>query len=360
MQSLFNPLTFPHGSAIKNRFALAPLTNLQSHSDGRLSDDEFKWLTLRAQGGFGLTMTCAACVQAQGQGFDGQLGIYSDAHLEGLTRLAAGIKQYESLAIVQLHHSGMRSPKELTGCQPVAPSDDEETGARAMSTAEVEQVIEDFILAAQRAEKAGFDGVEIHGAHGYLLCQFLSAETNRRTDQYGGSLENRARPITEIIAGIRSRCRKNFNLGIRLSPERYGIPLTEATAFAQQLMNVGAVDYLDISLWNAFKEPVEEAFQGRSLMSYFTELDRGAVRLGVAGKIKTPQDALNCLEAGADFVLLGRAAILHHDFPDQVRKDSGFIPVSLPVSAEHLRREGLSDTFINYMDTWRGFVAPRE
>ena len=125
-------------------------------------------------------------------------------------------------------------------------------------------------------------------------------------------------------------------------------------------MNVGAVDYLDISLWNAFKEPVEEAFQGRSLMSYFTELDRGAVRLGVAGKIKTPQDALNCLEAGADFVLLGRAAILHHDFPDQVRKDSGFIPVSLPVSAEHLRREGLSDTFINYMDTWRGFVAPRE
>ena len=155
---LFAPLSFRHGPAMKNRFMLAPLTNLQSHADGTLSDDEFRWLTYRAQGGFGLTMTCAAHVQAVGQGFPGQLGVFSDAHLPGLTRLASAIRAAGSLSSVQLHHAGIRSPTDLVG-QPVAPSDDAETGARALSTGEVEQVIEDFITAAVRAEAAGFDGV---------------------------------------------------------------------------------------------------------------------------------------------------------------------------------------------------------
>src|ERR1700755_2402963 len=108
---LFEPMSFAHGPAMKNRFMLAPLTNLQSHPDGRLSDDEFRWLTYRAKGGFGLTMTCAAHVQAVGQGFPGQLGVFSDIHLEGLTRLATAIRAAGSLAAVQLHHAGNRSPK---------------------------------------------------------------------------------------------------------------------------------------------------------------------------------------------------------------------------------------------------------
>ncbi len=111
--ALFEPLSFAHGPAMKNRFMLAPLTNSQSHPDGRLSDAEFHWLTMRATGGFGLTMTCAAHVQRVGQGFPGQLGIFSDDHLEGLARLAAAIKLQNSLAVVQLHHAGMRSPADL-------------------------------------------------------------------------------------------------------------------------------------------------------------------------------------------------------------------------------------------------------
>ena len=190
---------------MKNRFMLAPLTNLQSHADGCLSDDEFHWLTLRAKGGFGLTMTCAAHVQAQGQGFPGQLGVFSDAHVEGLTRLAAAIKAEGSLAMMQLHHAGMRSPAKLTGGTPVCPSDNAETGARALTLAEVEQLAEDFIAAALRAERAGFDGVEIHGAHGYVISQFLSPEINQRTDRYGGSLENRARLLFDVVAGVRAR-----------------------------------------------------------------------------------------------------------------------------------------------------------
>ena len=217
---LFQPLTLNCGATLKNRFVLAPLTNSQSHVDGTLSDEEYHWLTLRAQGGFALTMTCAAHVQAEGQGFPGQLGIFSDHHLDGLTRLASGIKQHDSLALVQLHHAGMRSPSELIGTDPVSPSGDDKTGARALSLIEVEQLVADFIAAAVRSQEAGFDGVEIHGAHSYILCQFLSSENNQRDDRYGGSLENRSRIFFEILDGIREQCRDDFMVGVRLSPER--------------------------------------------------------------------------------------------------------------------------------------------
>jgi 2,4-dienoyl-CoA reductase-like NADH-dependent reductase (Old Yellow Enzyme family) len=356
MQDLFQPMGFKSGAVMKNRFMLAPLTNQQSHEDGRLSDDEYHWLTMRAKGGFGLTMTCASHVQAIGKGFSGQLGCFSDDHLEGLTRLAAGIKAEQSLAVVQLHHAGMRSPEDVIGGQAVCPSDNEETGARALSLDEVEQLKEDFVAAALRAEKAGFDGVEIHGAHGYILCQFLSPSINQRTDQYGGSLENRARIIFDIVDAVRSRCRPDFLLGVRLSPERFDLKLAEIVEVARRLMKDGLIDFLDMSLWDSFKEPVEEAFKGRTLLSYFTELDRGEVRLGVAGKISTPPDAKRCLEDGADFVVLGRAAILHHDFPLQVRANPGFEPVTIPVTSDYLRSEGLSESFVAYMSKWDGFV----
>ena len=162
MADLFDPMTLTRGPAMKNRFMLAPLTNLQSHPDGRMSDDEFRWLTKRAEGDFGLTMTCAAHVQAVGQGFPGQMGVFGDQHLEGLTRLAAAIKAAGSVSCLQLHHAGNRSPKDLVG-QAVCPSDDPGTGARGLSTGEVEQLIEDFIAAAVRAERAGFEGSRFTG-----------------------------------------------------------------------------------------------------------------------------------------------------------------------------------------------------
>ena len=120
---------FANGRTMKNGFMLAPLTNCQSNDDGTLSDDEFNWLVKRAEGGFGLTMTCAAHVQKAGQGFPGQLGIFSDIHLGGHRKLASAIKDRGSLAIAQLHHAGMRSPAELIGHQPLCPSSDEETGS---------------------------------------------------------------------------------------------------------------------------------------------------------------------------------------------------------------------------------------
>ena len=361
MTSLLEPLSMLRGPALKNRFVLAPLTNLQSHSDGVMSEDEFRWLTKRAEGGFALTMTCAASVQAAGVGFPGQLGVHDDKHLPGLTRLAAKIKTDDSVAVVQLHHAGMRTPKELVGgAAPLCPSADETTGARAMSLDEVKRTADDFIAAAKRAERAGFDGVELHGAHGYLISQFLSSEINKREDAYGGSLENRARLLFDIIDGVRAATRADFSLGVRLSPERFGLKLMEIVEVAQKLLREAKIDYLDMSLWDAFKEPGDPAFKGHSLMSYFTELERGQVRLGAAGKIMSAADCARAMAGGLDFVIIGRGAILHHDFPRLVAQNADFTPHALPVTEDYLRREGLGEAFVKYMKTWAGFVAETE
>jgi len=341
---------------MKNRFMLAPLTNLQSHADGTLSNDEFRWLTMRAEGGFGLTMTCAAHVQAVGQGFPGQLGIFDDKHLTGLTRLAEAINRAGSHSVVQLHHAGMRSPKELIGQTPLCPSDNEEFGARAMTLDEVKGAFNAFVAAAKRAEKAGFHGVELHGAHGYLIGQFLSGEVNQRTDEYGGSYENRVRLLKDLIDAIRTECRKDFSLGVRLSPERFGMDLMETRRLAGELMASAKLDYLDMSLWDVFKQPTEEAHQSRSLLGWFTDLQRGDCRLGAAGKLTTGAACQRALDEGLDFVVIGRGAILHHDFPQQVEADPDFTPIALPVPEAHLIREGLGDAFLTYMKTWKGFV----
>ena len=356
LDTLFEPLPLMHGRPMKNRFMLAPMTNQQSHADGTLSDIEHHWLTMRGEGGFALTMTAAAHVQAVGQGFPGQLGIFSDAHIPALARLATALRACDTLSSVQLHHAGNRAPKDLVGT-PVCPSDDPETGARGLTTQEVEHLRDDFIAAAKRADTAGFDGVEVHGAHGYILAQFLSADINHRTDNYGGSLENRARIIFEIIDGIRATCRADFQVGLRLSPERFGLKLAEIRDLAAEVLRQGKIDYLDMSLWDVTKEPVEDAHKGRSLLSYFTDLPRGDVRLGAAGKIMTAKAALDVLEAGCDFALIGRAAILRHDFPNRVRADAHYASPALPVTAQHLRDEGLGEPFLDYMKGWPGFVA---
>ena len=340
---------------MKNRFMLAPLTNSQSHEDGLMSEEEFHWLTMRAKGGFGLTMTCASHVQAIGKGFPGQMGVFSDLQLEGLSRLSKEIKSHNSVAILQVHHAGMRSPKELIGEDPVCPSDNKEFSARELSLKEVHQLRDDFIGAAIRSEKAGFDGVELHGAHGYILCQFLSHEVNLRKDEYGGSLENRSRILIEIIDGIRASCRDDFMLGVRLSSERFGILLGESKELAEKLMTSGKIDFLDMSLWDAFKEPQEEEHKGKSLIKHFAELKRDETRLGVAGNIRTPQDATRAMEEGVDWVMIGRGAILHHNFPLLYQEDPEFSPSVIPVTAEYLANEGLSQKFIDYMGNW-GFV----
>ena len=357
MTTPFDTVSFTTGPAMKNRFMLAPLTNCQSNPDGTLSDEEIRWLTMRATGGFGLTMTAAASINKIGQGFAGQLGVYSEGHLPGMTRLAEALNATGTVSYVQLHHAGNRTPADLIGEAPVSASDDPATGARALTTAEVELTVRDFVEGAKRSQRAGFHGVELHGAHGYLICQFLSSELNTRTDHYGGSLENRSRFLFQIVDGVRREC-PGLALAVRLSPERFGMRIDEICEVFERLVDIG-VEMIDMSLWDVFKEPLEEAHHGRSLTEIFASLKRGSTRLGVAGKIHDPADVQRVLDMGVDLPVLGRVAILHHDYPNQLHgAGATFVPRRPPAAVDTLLDEGLSAGFVTYLrNSFKGFVA---
>jgi 2,4-dienoyl-CoA reductase-like NADH-dependent reductase (Old Yellow Enzyme family) len=363
-QKLFTPFIFPSsGKEMNNRIALAPMTNLQSNDDGTLADDEYRWLVRRAKEGFGMIITCAANVSQDGKGWPGELGIFDDSHIEGLTRLANGIKQHKSLALVQIFHGGARSPENVIGQQPWSASahtmeiSKTPVEVRAASHQEIERVIEDFVAAAQRAEKAGFDGVELHGAHGYLLHQFLSTATNQRTDEWGGSFENRIKLLRTILQKTKTVVSKSFLVGVRLSPEdKYtfkGIDFDESIALSKILAEDGA-DFIHLSPWDALKKPEKYPDGNKTLIAYFREAIPNTPII-VAGNIWNRTDAEKAIELGADIVAIGKAAIAHADWPTLV-EDENCEPLRPPFTEEKLREADLGETFISYMKRWEGFV----
>lgn len=355
VSDLFRPLTLSHGPAMRNRFVLAPLTNQQSERDGSASTFDQEWIRQLAQGGYSLVQTCAATVEASGIAFDRQLGIHSDDHLPGLTEMATSIREGGGLSAVQLHHAGHRARPELGGV-PAPASSSTLPGVKALTTEHVERIRDDFIAAAQRAEQAGFDGVSVHGAFGWILSEFMSPMLNDRTDKYGGSTENRARLTIEVIEGIRRACGPDFQIGWRLSVERYGLRLEELREITAEILDHELIDYLDLALWDTSQIVQEGAFQGKTMLSVFTDLPRKGVRVGAAGKVMSAERAGRLLDEGCDFAVIGRAGILQRDFPRQVEADPLYESPKLPVTAQHLRAGGLSERFINYVQGWPNFV----
>ncbi|OZF07837.1 NADH:flavin oxidoreductase [Rhodococcus sp. 15-1154-1] len=358
MARLGDCLTFDRGPEWSNRVALAPLTNQQSNNDGTLHDDELRWLAARATGGFATVMTGAAHVSRAGQAFPGQLGVWSDEFIPGLTRVASSLRERGSRSVLQLHHGGARARQELSGVSVRAPWTDVDRNVLALSPEEIGHVVGEFAAAAARAELAGFDGVEIHGAHGYLLAQFLDKRRNARADAYGGSLENRSRIIFEVLEAVRSSTSATFQVGLRLSPERYGVELSDSLLVAAETMRSGLIDYLDMSLWDVSARPKDSAVEATTLLDRFAALPRGRCKLGVAGKLMSGDLAQECLDAGVDFVLIGTAGILHHDFATRVIEDQSFRSIPQPVSGEHLAAQAVGPAFIEYLSTqWDDFVA---
>ncbi|MBZ4421474.1 NADH:flavin oxidoreductase [Myxococcus sp. RHSTA-1-4] len=357
MTGLFTPLELRKNITARNRIWLAPLTNMQSHADGTLSDDELHFLSRRADGGFGLIETCAAHVSQDGKAWPGELGVHDDAMLPGLTRLAARIHQGGALVSAQLFHGGLRADPAVSGLEKWSASEHSEDGVhcRAGTEADIQGAIDAFANAARRCAQAGFDSVELHGAHGYLLSQFLSTVYNRREDRWGGSLENRSRLIRETVRAVR-RAAPSLVLAVRLSPEDFGqakgLDLDETIEVAKWLAEDG-MEILHLSLWrsalNTTKRPQEHA----------TPLFRAAlpshVRIVVAGAIWTREEAEAQLALGADAVALGRAAIANHDWPERIRRDADIHRA--PVAPETLLGEGLTPTFVEYMRRWKNFVA---
>jgi len=359
---LYEPLTLRSGAVVPNRIALAPMTNGQSLADGTLGDDELAWLARCADGGFGMIETCAAYVALDGKAWDGELGVDRDEDLAGLTRLAARLKRGGGLAIVQLFHGGVRATQRLTG-EPVwsASTWHEDSPGfeppRPATEADLARVIAQFADAAERTQRAGFDGVELHGAHGYLLSQFLSTTMNPRGDGWGGDLVGRARLIREVTRAVRARCGARFTLGVRLSLEdrgsARGLDLDDSLQVARWLAEDG-VDFVHASLWNSAANTAKRPDE------HPVPLLRAAVPREVAviacGGLWTAAEAIALRERGADMIALGRAAICNPDWPIAAQQ-AGWEPRRPPLTHAELRERSISPVFIGYLSRWKNFVA---
>jgi 2,4-dienoyl-CoA reductase-like NADH-dependent reductase (Old Yellow Enzyme family) len=354
---LDRPLTLRCGLVLPNRVALAPMTNLQSHADGLLGEDELAWLARRADGGFGLVATCAAYVALDGKGWPGELGVDRDECVPGLARLAARLRAGGAACMVQLFHGGVRADRELTGEQPWSAStwtEDSPTfvAPRPATEDDISRVIGQFADAAARAEAAGAGGVELHGAHGYLLSQFLSRTMNPRTDGWGGDLAGRARLVREVMRACRARCSPRFAIGVRLSLEDFGnargMDLDDNLQVARWLAEDGA-DFIHASLWDVTKSSAK--YPDRHPLTLLREaLPREVAVIG-CGKIWTHAEALAVLERGADVVALGRAGILNPDWPraTEIKRP--------PITMAELRERAVSPVFAGYLRRWKDFVA---
>jgi 2,4-dienoyl-CoA reductase-like NADH-dependent reductase (Old Yellow Enzyme family) len=352
---MFTPLSLAPGVVAPNRVWLAPLTNLQSHPDGTCSDAEVRFLGQRADGGFGLVETCAAYVSPEGKAWPGELGVHEDAMSAGLTRLAARIHAGGALASAQLFHGGLRATPDVSGQPRWSASPSTETGAEARggTDADIAAVIDAFAQAARRCADAGFDVVELHGAHGYLLSQFQSTVYNTRTDAWGGTLDHRARLIRAVARAVRAAA-PGVVLAVRLSPEDFGqargIDLDETLQLAAWLAEDG-MGLLHLSLWRSASSTVKRP--GVHPTPLFRDAV-GPLPIVVAGGIWTRDDAQTQLDRGADAVALGRAAIAWHDWPRRIA--AGETPAGPPYAPAHLAAEGLAPGFVDYMRRWKGFV----
>lgn len=243
---IFSPFTVG-GLRLKNRILMAAMGNNFSHPQGTVSDRAIAYYRERAKGGTGLIITEATPVSLSGRHRGRGLCAYDDSFLPGLRRLAASVHDHGSAIALQLHHAGRLADPDITGSPPLAPSPiPRAPGApvpKELSQDEIQEIIIQLGQAARRAKEAGFDAVEIHGAHGYLIYQFLSPRTNKREDFYGGNPENRVRFALEVLRQVRKEVGNSFPVLFRLSAREFsenGYSLEESLDWAIELERAGA------------------------------------------------------------------------------------------------------------------------
>lgn len=308
---------------LKNRFVRSATWEGMAHRDGSCSPRLIGLMAELARGGIGLIISSHAFVSPEGQASPWQIGVYSDELLPGLTRLAQTVHDNGGKILLQLAHAGCHADTELTGQQPMGPSDfknDPGESCREMSVAEIEQTVNAFGQGAARAGRAGFDGVQIHAAHGYLLSQFLSPFYNRRTDQYGGSIANRSRIVLDVLESIRNQTDEHFPVLIKMNSEDYletGLTMSEMLQTAKRLQQAG-IDAVELSGGTKFSGKLNPIRSGKTNPEnevFYKEAARAfkesiSVPLLLVGGIRSYGVAQGLVEAGlADYISLSRPLI---------------------------------------------------
>ncbi len=328
---LFTPGTIAN-LELKNRIVMPAMGCSLAEPSGEAGPRMIKYYADRARGGAGLIITEITRIDDDtGVGTPNQLSV-TNTHVVGqLSRLVETVHAYDTKLFVQLHHPGNQTPSRLIGGkQPVSASDvtckviGEQP--RALTTEEVEGLVKKFVFGAVIAQKAGVDGVEIHGAHGYLVSQFLSPHTNKRTDKYGGSFEGRMRFATEIIMGIRAYCGPKFPIGIRINGNDYlddGITDEDAIAQAKYFEKLG-VCYINVSCgtYDSGATIIEPNYFAEGWKKHLAANIKKAVSVPVIAvcNIKHPAVAEQLLEEGfADFVGIARGQLADAEWGNKAK-----------------------------------------
>lgn len=334
---LFEPFIFRNGVELKNRIVMPPMTTFSANSDDTVSDAEIDYYAARSKGP-GMVITACAYVQSNGKGFEGQFAADRDDMIPSLQRVASAIKEKGAKAILQLYHGGRLAvphlnPKgETVSASSVPPLLDRgfysiDVTPRSLTDEEVLQLIKDFGEATHRAIKAGFDGIELHGASGYIIQQFFSPHSNTRTDQWGGSIERRLNfplaVIKEVKRVVTENTKQPFIIGYRLSPEEPetpGITMTETFTLLDALVDV-ELDYIHMALNDFWSQPRRGVESNRSRVELIQEHVGNRIPIIGVGSIHTPDQAVDALvKTGIPLIALGRELIMEPQWVEKVEQ----------------------------------------
>ncbi|MGM9891707.1 NADH-dependent flavin oxidoreductase [Limosilactobacillus sp.] len=322
------PYQFANGAKLQNHIVMAPVTTQSSFFDGTVSNDEVNFYRMRS--GVGMIIVEVANVDATGKGFEGELSVAEDRFIPGLSKLANAIHSKGSKAVLQIFDAGRKTTKEiLRGKQPhsasaVAPHRDPENVPVALTEREITAIIKDFGAATRRAIQAGFDGVEIHGANTYLLQQFFSPHSNRRTDKWGGDVYQRMAFPKAVIAEVKrvadQYAPQDFIIGYRFSPEELskpGIRIADTLKLVDTLSDQ-PIDYLHSSMGNYRRTSLIDKNDQETLNGKILKTIAGRKPLIEVGSIQPPADAENVLSTGASLVAMGRELLREPNWVEKV------------------------------------------
>ena len=323
MKPLLNQTTLGN-LELKNGFIVAPMTTYSSLDNGFISPDELPYLARRAQGGFGAVMTAACYVHPSGKAFTGQWGCDSDDKLESLAQVAKAIHEKGAKAILQIHHGGRQCPPALAGGECISASAIEAENPKAvipreMTDDEIERTFQDYAQSARRAKQTGFDGVEIHGANTYLVQQFVSPSSNRRTDKWNADDLLFPKRLVETVL---NEVGPVFPVGYRFSPEEPENPgirldrtkrlLDELCKFPLSFLHISLRFYDQISIHEDGTEPI---------LKQISRHINGRIPLIGVGSIRSAEDVEKALALGANALAVGRGAICDIDWFNHYQND---------------------------------------
>lgn len=324
-------LSFANGLVMRNRVVMAPMTISACQPGGYVSQADLAYYARRSKS-VGMVITGSAYVHPKGQAFADSFSVAEDDKVSGLAQLARAIQAEGALAVLQIYHGGRMVFPDLIEGQPVAPSAVKALRGfvaepRALTNREVNDLLEDFLLAITRAIEAGFDGVELHGANTYLIQQFFSPHSNIRQDKWGGTLNNRMRFAKTLVQKakrlIKEKASSPFLLGYRFSPEEIeepGIQLHDTLQLLDQLIGQG-IDYLHISTSDVWRSSLRDKGKKEPVIEQIVRKINQRVPLIAVGNIRTKADAEAVLQADIPLFALGKAILLEPDWTEKVLAD---------------------------------------